>query len=103
MTDALLSTNDLLSPDAPHSTDTLPFPSLTLYPPQTLDSLIILVFAIVNHPEVQAKAKAELNAVVGTGRMPDFADRPRLPYIERIIQETFRCGNPAIEHAYFHD
>ncbi|KAI5831512.1 cytochrome P450 [Schizophyllum commune Tattone D] len=56
----------------------------------TLDSLIIFVFAIVNHPEVQAKAKAELNAVVGPGRMPDFADRPRLPYIESIIQETFR-------------
>lgn len=59
-------------------------------PLQTLDSLIIFVFAIVNHPEVQAKAKAELNTVVGLGRMPDFADRPRLPYIERIIQETFR-------------
>ena len=76
---------------------------LTLYPPQTLDSLIIFVFAIVNHPEVQAKAKAELNSVVGPGRMPDFADRPRLPYIERIIQETFRCADPDIGHAYFYD
>ncbi|TRM66939.1 cytochrome P450 [Schizophyllum amplum] len=56
----------------------------------TLDSLTIFIFAIVNHPEVQEKAKAELEAVVGPTRMPDFADRPHLPYLERIVLETFR-------------
>ncbi|KAL1740755.1 cytochrome P450 [Schizophyllum fasciatum] len=65
-------------------------PALADKPTQTLDSMIIFIFAIVNHPEVQARAKAELDAVVGPSRMPDFADRPNLPYIERIIQETFR-------------
>ena len=57
---------------------------------QTADAIAIFIFAIVNYPEVQARAQAELDAVVGPDRLPDLADRKNLPYIERIVQETFR-------------
>ncbi|KAL1689503.1 cytochrome P450 [Schizophyllum commune] len=56
----------------------------------TLDTITVFIFAIVNHPEVQERARAELNAVVGPDRLPEMEDRPNLPYIERMVQETFR-------------
>ncbi|KAI5887518.1 cytochrome P450 [Schizophyllum commune H4-8] len=56
----------------------------------TLDTLTTFVFAIVNHPEVQERAREELHAVVGLDRLPEMEDRPNLPYVERVVQETFR-------------
>ncbi|KAI4524259.1 cytochrome P450 [Schizophyllum commune Loenen D] len=56
----------------------------------TADTLVVFTFAITMHPEVQKKAKAELNAVLGPDRLPEIADREDLPYIERVVQETFR-------------
>ena len=46
--------------------------------------------AIALYPEVQKKAQKELDAVVGTERLPDFSDRPSLPYINAIIKELLR-------------
>ncbi|KAL1699156.1 cytochrome P450 [Schizophyllum commune] len=57
---------------------------------QTLDTLTVFILAIVKHPEVQERARAELDAVVGSDRLPEMEDRPNLPYIERMVQETFR-------------
>ncbi|KAL1753007.1 cytochrome P450 [Schizophyllum commune] len=54
----------------------------------TADAIAIFIFAIVNYPEVQAHAQAELDAVVGPDRLPDLADRKNLPYIERILRST---------------
>ncbi len=42
------------------------------------------------HPEVQAKAQAEIDAVVGSNRLPNFDDRPRLPYIDAMVKEVLR-------------
>ncbi len=41
-------------------------------------------------PEVQRRAQAEIDAVVGRDRLPTFADAPRLPYVCAIIRETLR-------------
>jgi hypothetical protein len=38
------------------------------------------ILAMVLHPEVMHRAQQEIDAVVGSGRLPDFADRPHLPY-----------------------
>ena len=57
---------------------------------QTFDTLTTFVFAIVNYPDVQERAKAELNAVVGPDRLPELDDRRDLPFIERLVQEVFR-------------
>ena len=42
------------------------------------------------YPEVQKKAQAEIDAVVGPNRLPDFHDRPSLPYINAIVKESSR-------------
>jgi len=41
-------------------------------------------------PDVQKKAQAEIDAVVGTDRLPSFADRDSLPYIEALVKESLR-------------
>ncbi|PIL25358.1 cytochrome P450 [Ganoderma sinense ZZ0214-1] len=51
--------------------------------------------AMALYPEVQKKAQQELDAVVGTERLPDFSDRPSLPYITAIVKELLRW-HPAI-------
>jgi cytochrome P450 len=45
---------------------------------------------MVLHPEVQEKARAEIDAVVGQDRLPSFADRPFLPYLEAVLKECVR-------------
>lgn len=45
------------------------------------------------YPEVQAKARAELERVVGD-RLPLLSDRKELPYITAIVQEVLRWVPP---------
>jgi len=47
------------------------------------------------YPRVMKKAQAELDAVVGTKRLPTFADRPSLPYMEALLTELLRWHTPA--------
>ena len=42
------------------------------------------------YPEVQKKAQAEIDAVVSPNRLPDFEDRPSLPYINAVVKEVMR-------------
>ena len=46
--------------------------------------------AMLAHPEVQKRAQDELDAVVGQGRVPTFADKSHLPYIMAVVKETIR-------------
>ncbi|KAG1783877.1 cytochrome P450, partial [Suillus placidus] len=46
--------------------------------------------AMVLNPEVHVKAQAEIDRVVGKDRLPNFNDRPALPYLEAVLRETFR-------------
>ena len=46
--------------------------------------------AMALYPEVQKKAQAEIDTVVGPHRLPDFEDRPSLPYINAIVKESMR-------------
>ncbi|EMD37249.1 hypothetical protein CERSUDRAFT_113891 [Gelatoporia subvermispora B] len=61
----------------------------------TVSTLSSFVLAMALHPDVQAKARAELDTVVGADRLPDFYDKPSLPYITAIMKETLRW-NPVI-------
>ncbi|KAL7280105.1 hypothetical protein ACG7TL_006521 [Trametes sanguinea] len=49
--------------------------------------------AMALHPEVQRKAQAELDTVVGPQRLPDFGDRDSLVYINAIVKESLRWHN----------
>ena len=42
------------------------------------------------YPETQARAHAELDAVIGRTRLPTFADYPHLPYIRAMAKELLR-------------
>lgn len=46
--------------------------------------------AMLLHPEVQQKAREEIDRVVGEGRLPNVKDRDNLPYIEAVLRESFR-------------
>ncbi|KAG1869894.1 cytochrome P450 [Suillus subluteus] len=56
----------------------------------TTSTLLVFILAMVLNPEVQAKAQAEIDRIVGKDRLPDFNDRPSLPYVDAILRETFR-------------
>ncbi len=50
------------------------------------------------YPDIQRKAHAELDRVVGSDRLPEFADEKDLPYITAIIKYVhipfhIRLGN----------
>jgi cytochrome P450 len=49
---------------------------------------------MATHPSIQEKARREIDRVVGRGRLPDFSDRPAMPYIEAIYREVLRCRQP---------
>ena len=49
---------------------------------------------MAKHPEVQRKAQEEIHRVIGDGRLPDFSDRPDLPYVEAIYREVLRWHPP---------
>ena len=42
------------------------------------------------YPEVQKKAQAEIDDVVGPNRLPNFRDRFSLPYINAVVKESSR-------------
>ena len=46
--------------------------------------------AMVENPHVWKRAQAEIDAVVGMDRLPDFDDRSSLPFIDAIIREVLR-------------
>ena len=42
------------------------------------------------HPRVQVRAQQELEAVVGTERLPMLTDRQDLPYLNACLKEVLR-------------
>lgn len=57
---------------------------------QTSASLDVFVLAMVLFPEAQRRAQKEIDAVVGSNRLPEFSDRPSLPFVEAVLRETLR-------------
>ncbi len=57
---------------------------------ETVSSMHSLFLVLVLFPQVQRRAQAELDAVIGRDRLPMFDDRPRLPYIEAFCKELMR-------------
>jgi len=47
---------------------------------QTMSSVANFILAMIQFPEVQRKAQMEIDAIVGSDRLPSFADRVSLPY-----------------------
>jgi len=45
---------------------------------------------MIEHPEAQRRAQQEIEAVIGTERLPCFSDRDVLPYVEALVSEIMR-------------
>jgi cytochrome P450 len=56
----------------------------------TVSAILSFFLAMLVYPDVQAKGQAEVDRVVGTGRLPELADLAHLPYVQGIANECLR-------------
>ncbi|KAF9463769.1 cytochrome P450 [Collybia nuda] len=61
----------------------------------TVSAEYAFFLAMVLNPEVQKKAQAEIDAVIGNERLPSLADRSQLPYIMALVTEVLRWNSVA--------
>ena len=61
---------------------------------QTVTAFFHFLLAMMLHPQVAKKAQMEIEAAVGTDRLPTLADRPSLPYVNALMSEVLRWGTP---------
>ncbi|KAG6861649.1 hypothetical protein C0995_013651 [Termitomyces sp. Mi166 len=72
----------------------------------TVASIEVAILAMLRYPDVMRKAQAELDSVVGHGRLPGFEDQTALPYMQALIKETTRwrpIAPTAVPHATTED
>jgi len=60
----------------------------------TAGTIAWLIAILSKRPDLQAKAHAEIDSVIGNNRLPDFSDESSLPYIRALLKETLRYRNP---------
>ncbi|KAJ7639208.1 hypothetical protein FB45DRAFT_422722, partial [Roridomyces roridus] len=46
----------------------------------------IFVLAYLLYPDWIARARKEIDSVVGPNRLPTFKDRPRLPFVDALVR-----------------
>ncbi|RAL15237.1 cytochrome P450 [Aspergillus homomorphus CBS 101889] len=56
----------------------------------TVSALSTFILAMTLNPEVQRKAQAEIDEAIHDNRLPTFADRSRLPYVNALVKEVLR-------------
>ncbi|KAK7060191.1 hypothetical protein VNI00_000956 [Paramarasmius palmivorus] len=61
----------------------------------TVSAIYAFFLAMTLHPEVIKKAQAEIDSVIGSDRLPAFADRDQLPYVDALVKEVFRWNSVA--------
>jgi cytochrome P450 len=72
----------------------------------TVSTIYSVFLAMTLFPDVQKKAQAEIDDVVGSDRFPSFTDRDSLPYTEALVKEVLRwnvVGPTAIPHRVTED
>lgn len=69
----------------------------------TVCALLNFTLAMLDHTELQARAQAELDALLPHGQLPGFVDEAQLPFVTAIVWESLRYTPVApvgIPHAY---
>ncbi|KAL0931244.1 cytochrome p450 oxidoreductase [Colletotrichum truncatum] len=56
----------------------------------SVSALYSFFLAMTLYPDIQKKAQAEIDRVIGSERLPNLDDRENLPYIEALLSEVFR-------------
>ena len=62
--------------------------------PQNTSAVYTFILAMTLYPDVQARARAEINQVVRHDTMPSIDDRPSLPYLDAVLREVLRWCPP---------
>ncbi|KAF8207028.1 cytochrome P450 [Mycena galopus ATCC 62051] len=62
----------------------------------TIGTIEVFLLAMILFPDVQKKAQAEIDAVVGQSKCPGFENHDALPYVQALIKEVtrWRCIAP---------
>ncbi|TFK32282.1 putative monooxygenase [Crucibulum laeve] len=55
-----------------------------------MSTVLSFFLAMALYPEIQSKAQAEVDAVVGFERLPEINDKTSLPYVRSIVTEVMR-------------
>jgi cytochrome P450 len=56
----------------------------------TVTSMSSFILAMVKFPEIQKRAREEIDTIIGPGRLPRAEDQDRLPYVQAVAKETLR-------------
>ncbi|KAK7048410.1 O-methylsterigmatocystin oxidoreductase [Favolaschia claudopus] len=56
----------------------------------TVSALASFFLAMAQYPAVQERAQKEIDSVIGSARLPQFEDRPSLPFVEALYREVMR-------------
>ncbi|THU84110.1 cytochrome P450 [Dendrothele bispora CBS 962.96] len=56
----------------------------------TVSAILSFFKAMLLWPEIAQKAQAEIDSVIGNDRLPTFADRDQLPYVNAVVLEALR-------------
>jgi cytochrome P450 len=56
----------------------------------TVSTTMSFFLAMLVYPEVQSKAQAEIDRVVGRERLPEMEDMEFLPYVSAVVAESLR-------------
>ena len=59
-------------------------------PRQTAGSILSFILAMIYKPDVQRRAQAEIDAIMGEERTPVWDDWEDLPYVRSIQKEVLR-------------
>ncbi|KAI3611715.1 cytochrome p450 [Moniliophthora roreri] len=60
----------------------------------TAVALYMFFLMMCLHPDVQRRAQAEIDEVVGRDRLPTFEDKDKMPYLEALTKEILRQHVP---------
>ncbi|KAK1230830.1 hypothetical protein PQX77_006070 [Marasmius sp. AFHP31] len=68
----------------------------------TVSFMLSFILNMIHNPDIQARAQAEIDSLIASsGRLPDFGDQDKLPYIDAVIAETLRL-QPVTPYAVPH-
>lgn len=88
---AEIASNQRLDPAAEE--EYLKWAAMTLFAAAsdtTVSASMSFVIAMLQYPEIQARAQAEIDEVTRGERLPKISDRDSMPYVGRIVQEVLR-------------
>ncbi|GAP89566.1 putative cytochrome P450 oxidoreductase [Rosellinia necatrix] len=81
---------DKLSPEYEHALKWVAFSMYAAGADTTVSTISSFYLAMTLFPEVQRRAREEIDRVIGTGRLPAFGDRESLPYVDAVVKEAWR-------------